>query len=335
MRPTISVAVTTFNGARFVRSQRESILAQSIRPLEIVVSDDGSSDDTTRILEEIASEHPGLVRVIGGSHLGLRGNVQRAVAACSGDVIALADQDDVWHEAKLEAIGDAFAAGDVTLWFSDAVLIDETDSPLGRSAWESVHLDPATVDAVRVGRGLERLIHGQTVTGATMALRRSVLDVALPLPDDVGDPGDVYLHDGWFAVLASVLGRTVADSAQYVSYRQHPDQVTMMTLAGAVPGETTTRRRASSWAQLNVETRRIELVLDRLIERGRLKQTREQDSAWLADRRELLEVRTAPPGLGRILGIARLALRGRYAKHGLGWRAVVVDLVGLRARGHA
>src|SRR5664279_1635435 len=91
----------------------------------------------------------------------------------------LADQDDIWEPGKVAAIARAFGEPDVTLWFSDATLIDSRNQSLGTTAWEAVRFDQAARELVRQGNGLARLLHGETVTGATMAIRADVLSTAL------------------------------------------------------------------------------------------------------------------------------------------------------------
>ncbi len=98
---TISVAMVTFNGARFVRQQLDSIILQEPRPDEIVIGDDGSTDGTVETIRSVTGATSVPVRLIEGAHVGLRGNVERTLAACAGDVIVLADQDDVWMPGKL------------------------------------------------------------------------------------------------------------------------------------------------------------------------------------------------------------------------------------------
>src|SRR5690349_14667038 len=111
--------MVTYNGEDHLREQLESILAQDPLPDELVIGDDGSSDATIALIQEYARDAAIPVRLVGAEHVGLRLNVERAIAACSGDVIALADQDDVWMPGKVAAIRDAFDAADVTVWFSD------------------------------------------------------------------------------------------------------------------------------------------------------------------------------------------------------------------------
>src|SRR5438552_3361865 len=92
----VSVALCTLNGAAFLREQLQSIVEQSVAPDQIVVCDDGSTDDTLAIARQFRCE----VHTT-GQRLGTIANFDRAIALCKGDVIFLADQDDVWHRDKV------------------------------------------------------------------------------------------------------------------------------------------------------------------------------------------------------------------------------------------
>ena len=106
----ISVVLCTYNGARFVGEQVESILRQVPAPGELVLGDDASTDDTVALVERLAAEH-GVALVVRRHEtaLGVRGNFADALQHASGDLIALSDQDDIWHDGKLARLEAAFA----------------------------------------------------------------------------------------------------------------------------------------------------------------------------------------------------------------------------------
>src|SRR5687768_16857497 len=125
-RVKISVAMCTYNGAQFLRAQFESIIAQSRRPDEIVVCDDCSTDETRALLNQFAADSPIPVLLhFNEQNLGSVMNFEQAIRMCTGDVIALSDQDDVWREDKLQLIEQAFhKTPEAGLVFSDAELVD-------------------------------------------------------------------------------------------------------------------------------------------------------------------------------------------------------------------
>ena len=121
----ISVAMATFNGERFLREQLDSIAGQSLLPSELVVTDDSSSPGTLDIVREFRSQVSFPVRIHKNeSRLGYRANFFKAFSLCTGDVIALCDQDDVWMPNKLERLSSAFSDDDVLLAIHNVTLVD-------------------------------------------------------------------------------------------------------------------------------------------------------------------------------------------------------------------
>lgn len=103
-----SVALATYNGARFLREQLESLADQSHLPAELVVGDDGSTDETLAILEEFRKRAPFPVRIhCNETNLGYARNFLATAQRCRGDWIAFCDQDDVWLPNKLADVATA------------------------------------------------------------------------------------------------------------------------------------------------------------------------------------------------------------------------------------
>lgn len=216
--PRVSVALATFNGARFIAEQLESILNQDEPPSEVVVSDDGSTDETIAIIRETAGAHRlgTVVRVLeNGSHLGVTLNFERAIAACAGELIALSDQDDRWHANRLSTAIAAFTADPgLLLVHGDAALIDESGRALGRDLLESL---PVRADERRnlvAGRPFGVYIRRNIATGATIVIRRSLLEHALPFPPE-------WVHDEWLAIIAAAIGGVRVMDEPLIDYRQH------------------------------------------------------------------------------------------------------------------
>lgn len=128
----VSVAMATYNGGRYLREQLDSILRQSAPPHEIIICDDGSSDDTVEVARRFAAEAPFKVTVDAhGQRLGYNGNFYRAVSQCTGEIVALCDQDDVWMEHKLSAAVQPFADASVTTVTHRIRLVDDQLTPTG------------------------------------------------------------------------------------------------------------------------------------------------------------------------------------------------------------
>ena len=104
----ISVALATFNGAKYLDEQLFSLAQQELIPHELVAVDDGSTDNTARLLHQFAQVAPFPVRIYQNeSRLGYGMNFLRAADLCNGDAIVFCDQDDVWLPTKLRRVSDA------------------------------------------------------------------------------------------------------------------------------------------------------------------------------------------------------------------------------------
>jgi len=222
----LSVAMCTYNGARYLREQLESIAAQTRLPDELVVCDDRSIDDTPKMIEAFAATVPFPVRLyINDATLKPVRNFAKAISLCEGEIIALADQDDVWREDKLARLASEFGArAEAGLIFSDAEMIDEHSRPLGYRAWQAawVEFSEAEQQVVNEGRGFEMLLRRNVVTGAAMAFRSKFRDLILPIPDDY----DVMLHDYWIALLLATVSDLFCVSEPLIKYRRHQQQHT-------------------------------------------------------------------------------------------------------------
>lgn len=269
MAGKFSVAMCTYNGARFVGEQLASIAAQTLAPSELVVCDDRSSDDTAQIVVRFAANAPFPVRLsVNERNLGSTKNFERAIALCEGELIALSDQDDVWHERKLERLAAAFDADSrVGLVFSDAELVDEHLRPTGERLWEKIGFDEKMRRRVRVGRALDVLLPGWSVTGATAAFRASLKTIALDIPDDLK-----VIHDGWIAMVAASVSRVEFIDEPLVMYRLHGgQQVGVPDEVQDVGGAKSLSEIPSALARPNPYEQMIEIALRlraRLVERG-------------------------------------------------------------------
>jgi glycosyltransferase involved in cell wall biosynthesis len=269
--PLVSVAIATWNGARYLREQLETIYLQSWANLEVVVSDDASTDDTAAILQEYAGSR-GLQYSINPVRLGLVGNFERAISLCRGDFIALADQDDLWKPEKIERLVESL--GDFTLIYCNPqeVLGPDDERTLDTSTQQ-------VIDFAR-GRGTGRLTRSllaeNWVVSHTMLFRRELVAQALPIP-----PHQPY-HDGWLALVASKLGGIKYLDLCLQTYRQHPASLTYVDPAER--GRPRRRLRAFLQGRFHDDwRRRCEHEMARLEDARGLDLLENEDRAFLAD----------------------------------------------------
>jgi len=213
------VALCTWNSGAYLDAQLESIFDLDDPPDEIVISDDASSDDTVRRARgyaERANETGIRLTVIAGeTSLGVTANFQRAIEACTGELIALSDHDDVWHPDRLAVAVPSFI-DDPTLLLQhgDARLVDVDGEPLGVSLLEALEVGRDEIDGINGGRAFEVYVRRNLATGATTMFRRSLVARAIPFPPS-------WVHDEWLATIASALGRVQLLENELIDYRQH------------------------------------------------------------------------------------------------------------------
>ena len=215
----LSIALATYNGERYVAEQLQSFVTQRRRPDELIVCDDASTDGTAAIVERFASSAPFVVRFeVNASRLGCSGNFARALSLCTGDVLFLSDQDDVWLDDKLEAIERVLLAQpDVGMVFSDMHIVDQDLKPLGYTGFDALGFRAKAMPRVLAGRTFEALLPSNFVSGAAMGFRSQLRDLVLPV-------GEGWVHDEWIALLASAVMNVALVDRPFVLYRQHADQ---------------------------------------------------------------------------------------------------------------
>ncbi len=213
----VSVALCTYNGAIYLPAQLESLLNQEHQPFELIVCDDQSTDRTWEILQDFSERAAfpvSLHRSVG--RLGSTRNFEEAMRLCSGDTIALCDQDDLWYPQKLRVLVAALEDPMVLGVFSDGDLLRE-NKPMEGSLWESFGLVGAELEAFQHSDALGVMIRTNRVTGMTLMLRREALAYILPIPAS-------WVHDYWIGFMLMLHGRLLACPQALVAYRLHGAQ---------------------------------------------------------------------------------------------------------------
>jgi glycosyltransferase involved in cell wall biosynthesis len=210
MSKLVSVALATFNGEKYLRKQLDSIYSQTYKNIEVIVTDDCSVDQTINILKEYKNTY-GLIYFINEQNLGFVKNFEKAISLCSGDYIALSDQDDIWLPEKIEILIREIKS--YSLICTDAKLIDSTDNVVVSSFNEfSGRVQP------KVNK-FEYLVFGNFVTGCTAMMERELISRALPIPDEF------LFHDYWLGIMATQENGIRYLSDKLVLYRQHDKNV--------------------------------------------------------------------------------------------------------------
>lgn len=331
----ISVALCTFNGERFLEEQLESILTQSRLPDELVICDDRSTDATANIIQRFQRQAPFDVKFsINEVNLGTSKNFERSVTLCTGDILVLSDQDDVWVKDRLKSIESVFKVNpDLGLVFSDATVVDENLTPLGYTLWDSIRFGKRGRDLVRSGRSLEVLLRQNVVTGATVGFNSKYLKCLLPFA--VG-----CMHDEWLALMFALMGRIVMIEQPLILYRQHncqqigakEDGSTIRHYAGETLKAATgpqkflpsVRLEYLRWleADWNLFNAAIKRAVTYELDPTATYSLREKISHLETRRRLLLQ-----PRYKRFPGVAHELARGRYRLYSNGLAYIAKDLL--------
>ena len=308
---SISVALCTHNGAAYVGQQVRSILEQTVPPGEFILSDDASTDETVEAVraevDRYLAQRPGALAFVvlqNPQPLGVIRNFEQAVRACTGDLIALSDQDDLWASRRLEFAAREFGSRpELTLLHGNARLIDSGGHPIGQSLFDAIEFTSAEQREVREGHAFEVLLRRNVVTGATTIFRKSLLNHAIPFFEP-------WVHDEWLGILASIVGRVDFLSAMLVDYRQHgANQIGARKLGLR---DKVRRLREPRDERNQHLVARAEALLGRLTGLGDVVPARDlklirQKLAFERRRRDLPVAR-----LRRIIPVLRLGLAGKY-----------------------
>lgn len=225
MNAIVSVAVCTYCGEKYIASQLRSIIAQSHRVDEIIVCDDCSTDRTVPIAESVLCESGIPFRIIVNStNLGVTGNFEACIQACTGDIIFTADQDDVWASEKVSRLLQCFKDPKLVAAYSDASIIDANGNELHSSLYKRDGFYPDPFTQERFEDAVVRL--SQTVYGCTMAFRRSFVQEILPFYHSTAN------HDAWIMCCAPLFGTVCFLTEPLISYRIHGNN-TVASLGGS------------------------------------------------------------------------------------------------------
>ena len=208
MRPLISVVMCTWNGEKFVEQQIRSILDQSYSPIELLISDDASTDNTPSILQKFQSDER--VTIIHQPvNIGLSKNYNLVLGKVKGEFIACSDQDDIWLSQKIESLYRDI--GNELLIYSNSLLVHENGYSMGRTT--------ADIRRMYTGSDSRGYVMHSVVWGHAMMIRKELLQEALPIPEGIH-------HDDWLAFRALSLKGIKYHDEVLTHYRQHASSTT-------------------------------------------------------------------------------------------------------------
>ncbi len=198
-----SIAMTTYNGEQYLDEQLQSFLTQTILPNELVIVDDLSTDNTIQLLYDFQKTAPFDVFIYKNkSNLGYTQNFSKALSLCTGELIFLSDQDDVWMSNKIELLCKLYIENpDNYVFMHDANLTDQHLEIIG-----------ITVQQQFFNTGLHI---NSFVLGCCIAVKRDFIEQILPIPEEfIG-------HDNWIVELTDMLDMRFISDEILMYYRRH------------------------------------------------------------------------------------------------------------------
>ena len=200
----VSIALCTYNGEAYLREQLESIVNQSYSQLELIAIDDCSTDNTLSILKEYEANYPFIQVFENPENLGYIRNFEKALRLCSGEFIALSDQDEIWDLHKIEK--QIKAIGNHLMIYHDSEFIDENGQLLNKKMSDIMNLYR--------GDQPEAFLFFNCISGHSVFMKKALRDELLPFPN-------AYFHDWWMGYVATNLGSIDCIDEPLVKYRQH------------------------------------------------------------------------------------------------------------------
>lgn len=212
----ISIALASYNGSKYIREQLDSILSQTYQDFELIICDDNSTDSTWQILEEYAQKDNRIKIFENEKNLGFKKNFEKAISLCSGEYIALSDQDDIWMENHLEVLLNNL--GDKSISGGNALLVDEN----GRSKGIKLNEVDNFIE-FDANKFIYRVLFvSDPIQGASMLMKKKFIDSCLPIPEKI------KYHDAWFAACACLNNGVTYTFDVINKYRQHGNNVTFL-----------------------------------------------------------------------------------------------------------
>lgn len=208
--PFVSIALATYNGERYIREQIDSLLSQTYQNFELVISDDGSTDDTQIILEEYSKKDERVCWTKNNKGRGVVTNFSEAILKCRGEIVFLCDQDDFWYPDKISKHVTVYQDKSVAWAYNELVVTDENRKHTG-------YLTDNLPD-YWTRRNFLYYTWGSCVLGCVTSYRRKLLDDIWPA--DINAPG----HDSWIQ-LAIYPAKSARIAEVLQDYRQHSNNV--------------------------------------------------------------------------------------------------------------
>lgn len=210
----VTILLAVYNGEKYLKEQIESLLNQSFSDINIIIRDDGSSDNSVSIINDFCQKHPEKISCISGNSTGsAKKNFATLLDACDDEYIMFCDQDDVWHHDKVEQTLKVMQRAEAEnkelpiLVHTDLAVADERLNVISNSFFD--------FQKISFVMSLPQLLVQNNVTGCTVMINRALKQKCGAIPNEC------IMHDWWLALVAEAFGKIDCISKATIYYRQH------------------------------------------------------------------------------------------------------------------
>lgn len=213
MNPKVDILLATYNGEKYIKEQVESILNQTYENIQIIISDDCSTDNTRQVLKEYENNEK--IKIFyQEKNLGYVKNFEFLLKQVKSNLYMLSDQDDVWKKEKVEKSVEKIESEKLDLVFGDLEVVDENLNTLYKSYNRYMHL----IHKIKKYQKDYRLQYlYNCMTGCTIISRKNWIDKVLPFPTN----SKYMIHDYWLGLVIALNGKVGYIEEPYILYRQH------------------------------------------------------------------------------------------------------------------
>lgn len=205
----ISVCIATYNGEKYIKEQIDSILLQLSENDEIIISDDYSTDNTLKIIEQYKDKR--IKIYFNEKEKGYTKNFENALTKATGDIIFLSDQDDIWLKHKVKKSLKKLLEGDLLI--SNSMVINNKKEVIEKSIFEVFNTKTGLLNNLLTNR----------YPGCCMAFKRRILKKILPFPKNQ----ELAPHDIWIPIVAEMYYKVLLEEIPCMLYRRHDNNVSI------------------------------------------------------------------------------------------------------------
>lgn len=204
MTPLVSVAMAVYNGEKYISEQLQSIVDQTYRNIEIIITDDKSSDNTVQIILDFQKRYSNIFLSCNKENSGITKTFENSFKNCKGDFIAISDQDDIWELDKIEVMLNEIGPEDA--FYSNSRLIDKNGNCL--------EVDFKSIMNLQSYYSGAPFLLSKAIPGHNILMKRDFMEKLIPFPEGV-------LFDKWISYCSAANNGLKYIDKPLVRYRQH------------------------------------------------------------------------------------------------------------------